>query len=65
MAKVIVELETADERCGFWRKTQQRFETQHGKCGAYLASTTVRSARLLPTAPAELHRAAGEGPGMS
>ena len=31
MAKVMVELETADERRDFWRKTQQRFETLHGK----------------------------------
>jgi hypothetical protein len=31
MAKVMVELETADERRAFWRKTQQRFETLHGK----------------------------------
>ena len=31
MAKVMVELETADERRVFWRKTQQRFETLHGK----------------------------------
>ena len=31
MAKVMVELETADERRAFWHKTQQRFETLHGK----------------------------------
>jgi hypothetical protein len=31
MAKVMVELETAEERRAFWRKTQQRFETLHGK----------------------------------
>jgi hypothetical protein len=31
MAKVMVELETADERRVFWRKPQQRFETLHGK----------------------------------
>lgn len=31
MARVMVELETADERRAFWRKAQQRFETLHGK----------------------------------
>jgi len=31
MAKVMVELGMADERRVFWRKTQQRFETLHGK----------------------------------
>ena len=31
LAKVMVELETAEERRAFWRKTQQRFETLHGK----------------------------------
>jgi hypothetical protein len=31
MAKVMVELETADERRAFWREAQQRFETLHGK----------------------------------
>ena len=31
MARVMVGLETADERRAFWRKAQPRFETLHGK----------------------------------
>jgi hypothetical protein len=42
MAKVMVELETADERRAFWRKTQQRFEALHAKVWRLLSEQYFR-----------------------